>query len=243
MLFGSILGDRKTQKRIFLNAGHSNNDPGIIIGNLKEADEVKKVRDFLSVMLLKGGFEVVAIPDEYNLRQSIDFVNEKAWLEDMGLAIDIHLNFVGQQTDCTLSGCPPSVSGTEVYSGNSVGEKAQAAILSESLSQTIGTKNRGWKSQSQSAFGSLGWISQIKCWSHIIECLYLSDINDRKLIEDGRHREIAQGIYAGILRLYGMSDPAEIKEDPRIPLMLKIKELTAMVVSLMSQLINKLKGH
>ncbi len=68
-----------TRKVIYLNAGHYNFDTGSVVKGIIERDEVKKIRDLTSKYLKEAGFEVVEVPDDLDLRRSIDFVNERAW--------------------------------------------------------------------------------------------------------------------------------------------------------------------
>ena len=178
------LGAFSAKKVIYINAGHFKGDPGASCcpasSTLVERDEVMKIRDAAVKYLLIAGFDVKIVPDDLNLTNSVAFVNQTAKTENDGVALDIHLN-----------NSKYGVRGTEVYSGDSVQEKSQAGILSETLSKTIGVPNRGYKSQTQSYLGSLMWINQVKCWSHIVECLYISNDEDRKALN---YDEIGQGI-------------------------------------------------
>ena len=225
-----------TQKRIFVNSGHWDKDTGVVSKGIIERDEVKKIRDLVSKYLKENEFEVIEVPDTLDLRRSIDFVNTYVWEKDGGLALDIHLNWSGGMTT--------DVRGVEVYSGDSLQEKAQANIISEIMANYMEIPNRGWKSQTDSAWGSLGWVSQVKCWSHVIECLYLSHPEDRKLIEQNEHIKIAKGIVAGVMRLYDATPRPSVLEthtilpiDLEISLKNKMIELMSKVVELLKQLL------
>src|SRR3990167_7719986 len=88
--------------KTFINAGHFLNDPGHVVANgLQENTIVMKVRDLVSALLT--GYIVKLVPDELNLADSINWVNQQALPEDM--AIDIHLNANNSNT----------IRGTEAY--------------------------------------------------------------------------------------------------------------------------------
>ena len=69
------------QTLLFVNSGHCNSDSGVVVGNYIERDIVKKIRDELKILLP----DALYVPDELNLRQSIDWVNEKVSPVDIKL--------------------------------------------------------------------------------------------------------------------------------------------------------------
>ena len=81
-------------KTIILNAGHSFTDPGACYHGVKEADEVRKIRD-LVVPFLRQHFKVLEVPDDLDLKESIKWVNDVASELNDGLAFSIHLNACG----------------------------------------------------------------------------------------------------------------------------------------------------
>lgn len=234
----SLLGG--LPKQIFLNAGHYDNDPGVIFKGIVERDEAKKVRDLVSKYLKEAGFNVIEVPDNLNLRQSIDFVNLYDTNELSGLALDLHFNNAGSLTT--------NVRGVEIYSNDSLEARARAKVMSEVMANYMGIPNRGWKSQTVSVWGSLGWVSQVHCPADVVEILYLSHPEDRKLIEEKQHDKIAKGIVAGVMKLYGIEPkPSSVEANPIqsvdliLSLQTRILELTAIVVGLLKK-ISILKG-
>ena len=214
--------------RVILNAGHHNTDPGAIVKGFIERDECKKIRDFASRFIREYGIEVMEVPDDLDLRRSIDFTN----IYPCDLALDIHLNNSGS--------VPKGESGVEVYGSDTFKSRSQAGILSQILANHIGLPDRGWKSQTTSVWGSLGWISQIIYPSYLIECLYLSSPADRRLIENKEHDRIGKGIALAVRHL--LSVPPKTTEDmTTISAQNKILELSAKVVALMQLLLKNKK--
>ena len=163
------------QTLIFVNSGHHNFDKGVVVGNYIERDLVKKIRDELKTLLP----DALYVPDELNLRQSIDWVNEKAEADD--IAIDIHIN---ANKDKTLRG-------VECYYYKN---KELAESLSKQVAESLGIPNRGAKPDTQTWLGSLGWVRQLKCNSVVLECGYMTNTLDLNIIINNVDK-IARGIY------------------------------------------------
>lgn len=226
---------KDTQRTIFLNAGHHNLDPGHVTdGNIKENEEVKRIRDLTVAELKFQGFKVEVVPDNLTLRQSIDLVNVLGKDLDSGLALDIHLNAHGKVNQI--------INGTEVYSGTSVKSMAIADTLSRYIANGLGTEDRGYKPDTWTAAGSLGWIRQTNMWACVVECCYLTDPQDRAKLMNGGHAKIARGITKAICELFAVPYLSQESETPReeevVTLQRRVIELTILVVSLLQKLIN-----
>ena len=161
--------------KYIINAGHHNSDTGVVAGNYIERDIVKKIRDELEILLPNALY----VSDELNLRQSIDWVNEKASAED--IAIDIHIN---ANNDKTLRG-------VECYYFKN---KELAENLSKQVAESLKIPNRGAKPDTQTWLGSLGWVRQLKCNSVVLECGYMTNMFDLDIIINNTDK-IARGIY------------------------------------------------
>jgi N-acetylmuramoyl-L-alanine amidase len=146
-------------------------------------------------LLRADGFEVISIPDDPNLHFSIDYANRYAQNIADALAIDIHLNYEGLRRK----------SGTEVYGFAGSPKSIQIAdVMARNISQAIGLPNNGGKPDTQAAVGSLGWVRETNCWAVVVEPLYLDNLIDQRLISEGKHELIAQGIVNGVLELFGI---------------------------------------
>ena len=182
------------KRKIFLNSGHSKSDPGAIVPNslFKNESELNiAIRDKLTPLLKNQGFEVILIPDELNLKESIAWVNERTNNINNGLALSIHNNCCRGE-------------GAEVYYvGNSPASRKIAKTLVDQFCMETGIKNRGARSDTISRFGQLGWLRRTNCWATLIETGFLDNHTDMNYIIHNLD-SVAKGIAKGVCRIYGM---------------------------------------
>ncbi len=227
---------KNTKQVIYLNAGHHDNDPGhVTVDKIRENEEVKKIRDLAVEELRFQGFKVEIVPDNLTLRQSIDLVNVLGKNLDSGLALDIHLNAHGKVNQV--------INGTEVYSGTSLKSLEIANILSKHTARELGTEDRGYRPDTWTAAGSLGWIRQTNMWACVLECCYLTDPQDQTKLMNGGHAKIAKGIAKAVCELWEVkyldkTNQNKTDEEEVVTLQKKVIELTIFVISLMQKLIN-----
>lgn len=181
-------------KTIILDAGHNNaDDCGAAAHGTTEAVEAIKIRDNLA-KLLEQNFEVVVIPDDLNLKKSIEWVNEKYKTLDDGLALSIHLNAGG--------GGNASGAETFYYPNNEISKNIAETIINH-YSKITGFKNRGAKPDTASAVGHLGWIRDTNPWSCLIECCFIDNIDDIRKLQN-EYDKVASAIYSGICAVCGI---------------------------------------
>ena len=176
--------------KIFISAGHNLKDQGTSWETLKENELTSKVRDKL-FDIVRG--EYFFPPDNLTLRETIDWINKKAGSQDF--ALEIHFN---ANNDINLRGVEAYYFGTNRY----------AEIFSKEVALALGIPNRGAKPDTMSYIGELGFLRQLKCPSVLIECLYLSNIEDRISLDIPK---IAQGIKTGLNILFSPIKPPEVK--------------------------------
>ena len=201
------------EKRIFLNAGHSIKDPGAVVNNKKESEEVMKIRDLLIPMLKRNDFEIHVVPDDLNLIQSISWVNKRVGSMNGGLAFSIHLNAGGGE-------------GAEsFYYKNNKDSKVIAKTLIDEYCRYTKLRNRGAKSDTRAYAKRLGWIRDTTPWSTLIEC-YFIDNKDTAIT----NKTIAEGIYYGICKVYNeepviLEEKVDNKEDIKNQIINLLKQL------------------
>ena len=199
----AILPDAK--KRIIINSGHHLTDSGAVSGNIIERDECMKVRDALLPILESRGYEVLAVPDDLNLSSSIAWANQKAPKLNDALAIDIHFNFLSNN----------AVGGTEAFHGTSDTSKKITAALSKGISDSLGTRNRGAKPDTQTAVGSLGWIRKTTMWASLVEVAFISNAADMALVQgENGYFKAAKGIADGIDVIFNQTAPEPPQPSP-----------------------------
>jgi len=197
-----------TKKVLIINAGHHNNDSGAVYNGIVERDECKKVRDAVVPILIKRGYKVHSVPDDLTLTQSIDWANEKAPSLNDGLAIDIHFNYLSNL----------SVGGTEAFHGTSETSKQIAATLSRHVAESLDTRDRGAKPDTQSAVGSLAWIRQTKMWATLLEVCFITNAKDMAAIKaPNGYQSVAEAMADAIDQIYGNVPPAEPEPTPEPP--------------------------
>jgi len=229
---------KNCKKIIIINAGHHLKDSGAVSNGMVERDEVMKIRDLTIPKLKEQGFNVVSIPDNLDLRESIKMVNLNAKELYDGIALDIHFNHRG------VLATNQRVGGTEVYSGTSILSRQMSGVISENIAKELGVPNRGYRPHTWAGCGSLGWITNTKCWSFVVECLYMDDTLDRMVLSNNGREKIAIGIVKAMCSLYDIPyvDYSKDIVEPIIKEKLSIiNQLMAVVMGLLQKLI-KLKS-
>jgi hypothetical protein len=178
--------------RIFISAGHGGLDdglvdPGTVAGGTTEARELVLLRELVATELRSQGFEVIEVPDIFNLAESIAWINLRARPGD--IAVELQLNAASN----------PTVRGTNVfYIANNEERKAQADLLLRSLLIKVpALVNRGVKPDTLSGLGSLAFIRQVTIPSLVLNVGFLTNPEERTLLQNSR-QEIAQGIANGL---------------------------------------------
>lgn len=180
-------------KKIVLNAGHHNTDPGAV--TLQEATEVKLIRDQAVIALRAAGFEVFAVSDDKDLSASIAYANQILPKHNDGLCIDIHLNASGNK----------NARGTEGYHGTSATSKKIAEAMASNVSRALGFTNRGAFSDTTAHVGSLGWIRNTKAWATLVEVGFITNVADMAILRgpDG-YKKAGEGIAQAVKEIFGV---------------------------------------
>ncbi|MEO1210398.1 MAG: N-acetylmuramoyl-L-alanine amidase [Cyanobacteria bacterium J06638_20] len=178
--------------RIFVSAGHGGQegagiDPGIIAGGTTEAREMILTRDLIVADLRSRGFEVLSVPDDLSLQQTIAWINARATLTDV--ALEIHAD----------GSSNPTVRGTTVYyiADNDVRRSHAELMLLALLRRVPGLPSRGTKPDTAAGTGSLAFLRQLRAPSLQMNLGFLTNPQDRQILQDQR-REMALGIADGL---------------------------------------------
>ena len=178
--------------RIFVSAGHGGQegagiDPGIIAGGTTEAREMILTRDLIVADLRSRGFEVLSVPDDLSLQQTIAWVNARATLTDV--ALEIHAD----------GSSNPTVRGTTVYyiADNDVRRSHAELMLLALLRRVPGLPSRGTKPDTAAGTGSLAFLRQLRAPSLQMNLGFLTNPQDRQILQDQR-REMALGLADGL---------------------------------------------
>ncbi len=174
--------------RIFIAAGHGSSevngsDSGIVAGGTTEAQEMILLRDQIVPEVRSRSIEVFSVPDDLTLPQTINWINSRARNGDT--AIQIRADAYGN----------PDVRGATIYYiTNNPERKTQAEqILLALLRRVPQLPTRGAKPDTTTSVGRLAFCRDIIISSMVLEVGFLTNPDDRQLIQT-RRRDMALGI-------------------------------------------------
>ncbi|HEY9705041.1 MAG TPA: N-acetylmuramoyl-L-alanine amidase [Allocoleopsis sp.] len=173
--------------RIFISAGHGAGDSGAMAGGTTEAKEMILLRDQILPELRTRGLEVLSVPDDRTLVQTIQWINDRARKGD--IALEIHADAFDN----------PGVRGASIfYISNNTERKNHAELVLLALLRRVPQlPNRGAKPDTSTGVGRLGFCRDINIPSMLLEVGFLTNPDDRNLIQN-RRKEMAQGIADGL---------------------------------------------
>lgn len=178
--------------RIFISAGHGGieggvYDPGGIAAGTTEAREMILTRDLVLTELRSRSFEVLSVPDDLNLEQSIAWINSRFRSGDV--ALEIHADAFSN----------PTVRGTSVFhiANNDERKRDAEQLILDLLKRIPQLVNRGAKPDTATGVGSLAFCRQVRAPSLLMEIGFITNPDDRFLIQN-RRRDIAIGIAEGL---------------------------------------------
>ena len=156
-------------RKIFISAGHSSRlgrDRGATGNGFVEGILTVEFRDLLVKELKKLGVSPIIDSNDSILSQTIVFF--KNLTSDNSILFDIHWN-----------AATPQATGTETFVPNKPTqfEKDLAKEITDTTSKVLNIKNRGVKTESQSARKSLGWM-RLKGENILIEVCFISNPSD-----------------------------------------------------------------
>lgn len=179
-------------QQIFVSAGHGGFedgvvDPGYILGNTSEAEEMKLLRDMILAELRSQGRSAVLVPDQLSAAQTINWISSRCRPQDV--ALEIHAG--------TFPGS--SMRGSAVfYVANNQTRKSQAELLLTRLRQSVPQlPSRGVRPDTEFPTGSAPFCRQIACPSLLMEVIVITNPADLTLLQNQR-RDFAIGIANGL---------------------------------------------
>ncbi|MBE9180804.1 N-acetylmuramoyl-L-alanine amidase, partial [Oculatella sp. LEGE 06141] len=178
--------------RIFISAGHGGLeggvvDSGVIAGGTTEAREMILLRDLIVAELRSRRYEVLAVPDDLSMSQTLSWINVRAQPGDV--ALEIHTDSFNN----------PSVRGATVYYiANNDQRRSHAELLLFSLLRRLPQlPSRGAKPDTATGTGTLAFCRQVVPPSLLMEVGFLTNPDDRQLLQT-RRQDYAVGIAEGL---------------------------------------------
>lgn len=144
--------------RLFLIAGHHDNDSGAVanhsvLGKIKESELTIELREllFISLKSHNPSMDIWIDEDKWTLPQVIAWLNKNMKADDM--MIDIHFNAFSN----------PNANGTEtlVKNGSVQSIVDRAGRYSKAMADSLKVTNRGVKTESQSGRSKIGILHGI----------------------------------------------------------------------------------
>lgn len=173
--------------RIFLSAGHGAGDPGAEVPGTTEAQEMIKTRDATVKEMRSRGLDVLWVPDSLTLIETIRWINDHCRRGDV--ALEIHADALESS----------SVRGASIYyiAGNDQRQDDAELVLQGLLNALPGLPSRGVKPDTSTGVGRLGFCRQIDIPSILLELGFLTNAQDRALLQN-RRQDFARGIADGL---------------------------------------------
>lgn len=178
--------------RIFISAGHggieqNSRDLGAVIGGTTEAQEMILLRDQVVPELRSRGFEVLSVPDDLSVSQTIQWINARALKGDV--ALEIHADAFSN----------PDVRGaTAFYIANNTERKNNADMLLVALIRRLPQlPKRGAQPDTATGIGRIRFCRETSIPAILMEVGFLSNPDDRYLIQN-RRRDLALGLADGL---------------------------------------------
>ena len=175
--------------RVIVSAGHTNNDPGTIIGNLREVDLNRAIARKIVAQLRANGIITLSVPPNMDLQKRIDWINGTGYNSEFDdIAIEIHINDGGK-------------SGFEFWfegQGQNASQELAQKIM-QNVNTRTGLPSQGVKSEFEHKYKSLAFLSKTNTTSVLLECLYIDNKEDAtKLENDDELNKISKAIAEGI---------------------------------------------
>lgn len=181
-----------TMAQIFVSAGHGGLedgvfDPGYVLPNTTEAEQMRLLRDMILAELRSQGFKAERVPDNLNAAQTLAWINERCRPEDV--ALELH---GGAFPNNALRGS------AVFYVANNEARKTQAELMVINLRRAVPPlPSRGVKPDTEFTSGSAGFTRQLGCPSLLMEVIVMTNAADLALLQNQR-RDFAIGIADGL---------------------------------------------
>jgi N-acetylmuramoyl-L-alanine amidase len=157
-------------RKLAISAGHSNTegrDQGATNNITTEGKATVDLRNRLVAKFKEQKITVNVDKDNSVTKETVSVFTE--YFDEHDILIDIHFNSSNNET----------ATGTEVIIPEkySTFEYSIASDISRTMSNVLGIRNRGVKTESQTARGKLAWM-RMNAETILIEVCFLSNLND-----------------------------------------------------------------
>lgn len=186
--------------KVFIGVGHGGSDPGAVANGIKESHaNLDVAKACIDVLEAHGVDTMISRTSDVSEDLTVRIKECNAFKPD--LAADIHHNAGGGD-------------GAEVYHArnNSNDDALAKNILDEIVK--IGQNSRGLKTKTTSSGADyFGFIRQVNCPSVLVECAFLDNKNDVKIVDTlAERKKMGEAIAKGFLKTLGIAYKADAKK-------------------------------
>lgn len=191
--------------RVIVSAGHTDELPGTVVGDLREVDIARKLAKLVVSNLRTNGVITLSVPYNLTVEQRIKWVNTTGYKKESGdVFIELHSNKGGK-------------SGVEAWYFNTENKanKRFAETLLTTIENKTGLKSQGAKDQKDHEIGEIKILKDIFPYSTLLECLYLDNKKDQEFLKSDEKLGLLAGAIAnGICAYIGVEykTQAEVSE-------------------------------
>lgn len=185
-------------KRVILQAGHGQGDPGAVWKGAVENTEVNEIIKRLEPMLKAKGVDVVVTPD-IGFTQGIAYVN-KHYNKDTDWVLEIH-----KDSAPSMEGRDVKRMGVYHYAGNRWSSDIGEVFKKHWRVEDPQNQHNSWNRPDTAArFGRLGWLRDTVAPSHLIEAGFVQGFTGHESYD-----YYAKMIAKPILELFGKENYIE----------------------------------
>jgi len=182
--------------RVIISSGHTSASPGVVAFGLREYELARKIAKFALKYIRQAGIISLSTPPNLDLAQRIAWINNTGYnVTSNDIAIEIHINDGGKS----------GIEGWFAQDGNNPSEKLTNQVVS-SICQDLSLPTQGIKSEFQHEMGSISFIHEVNPIASVIECCYIDNPEDAKILADDFSLEkIGRSIAKGIISYFGLN--------------------------------------
>lgn len=174
-----------SKRKLFISAGHSNTkgrDRGAVGNGYVEGNVTVEFRDLLVNQLKIHGADVTVDKNDSVSGETVSFIRgliQKKLFSVNGILVDIHFN----------ASSNTSATGAEVIipDAPSTFEKELAKDLANEIADCLGVKNRGVKTELQSARKQLVWM-RTTGENVLLELCFISNASDMEKYQENKEK-------------------------------------------------------
>lgn len=193
------------QKKVYLGVGHGGKDPGAVAFGRKEKDMALDIAKATRDELVRHGV-LVMLSRESDVSENLAARIKECNAFKPDLAADIHLNAGGGD-------------GAEVFHSKAdTSDDVLARNILDEMTK-IGQNSRGLKVKLLSnGMDYFGFVRQVLCDSVLVECAFIDNKNDVKIVDTLAERRIMGiAIAKGILRTLNIAYIEPVEDDEFFP--------------------------